>query len=174
MHWKVGGAKPECWWNTPWKKYYNLENTTMTRILQIRTLGFLIIHRKEKRHPDLSWRDQTDREDEITVRSNVFLLHTGWSKDWPGVCGCEALTSSLFLEPRKCRATCSGSMLVTSASFQRLISYTFSFCSCTSIFHRNRVRASFSTSRQQQGLMLAFDQYTCRLESRCEWNFLLA
>lgn len=68
-------------------------------------------------------------------------------------------TSSLFLEPRKCRATCSGSMLVTSASFQRLISYTFSFCSWTSIFHRNRVRASFSTCRKQQGLMAASDQY---------------
>lgn len=63
--------------------------------------------------------------------------------------GCKVVTSSRFLEPRKCRATCSGSMLVTSASFQRLISYTFSFCSWTSIFHRNRVRASFSTCRQQ-------------------------
>lgn len=45
-------------------------------------------------------------------------------------------TSSLFLEPRKCLATCSGSMLVTSASFQRLISNTLSFWLCTPIFHR--------------------------------------
>ncbi|KAF3840244.1 hypothetical protein F7725_018961 [Dissostichus mawsoni] len=61
-------------------------------------------------------------------------------------------TAASKREPRKCRATCSGSMLVTRASFQRLISYTFSFCSWTSIFHRNRVRASFSTCRQQEGL----------------------
>lgn len=85
-----------------------------------------------------------------------FYTNTESSRGLP----VEDLTSSLFLEPRKCRATCSGSMLVTSASFQRLISYTFSFCSWTSIFHRKRVRASFSTFRQQhQGLMLAFDQH---------------
>ncbi len=85
---------------------------------------------------------------------HIFLLNWGWT----GARGGESPTSSLFLEPRKCRATCSGSMLVTRASFQRLISYTFSFCSWTSIFHRNSVRASFSTSRQQHQLMLAPSQ----------------
>lgn len=54
-------------------------------------------------------------------------------------------TSSRFLEPRKWRATCSGSMLVTRASFQRRISYTRSFWLWTSIFHKNKVLANFST-----------------------------
>lgn len=54
-------------------------------------------------------------------------------------------TSSRFLEPRKWRATCSGNMLVTRASFQRRISYTRSFWLWTSIFHKNKVLANFST-----------------------------
>lgn len=72
-------------------------------------------------------------------KNPTCILFSPWTACFP-IC-----TSSRFLEPRKWRATCSGSMLVTRASFQRRISYTRSFWLWTSIFHKNKVLANFST-----------------------------